>query len=357
MNRLTIKFEEFSEENIQVIIGSVFHQKGYKIDYLHFSDRSNEDGADLIVSKGKEKIAIGVKIKPDKQDTSQLLELNDRSEKRKIYVYISTPTKKFIDFMEKCKNIEYWDLTLLNNFIFENNLYFFSNLLFREHPTIRHLEMIKYFFFGLYKKCKKLDKIKLEEMDKKSITQLWRLKDFSVVINKIPQHTLYFFEKPLIKEDKELNVHFLNLFLDFLDSLEKPTENYLGTFIKFYEKNKVLVDNSIIEMRGRSHWIYLNAFDSNIDFEKMLKSIREILIDEKKELNLLKEKMKNKEDKKIIKEIEEMSKSNSVWIAIKDWIKDLQKIGYFLEESTDDILSEYLRDYTIRYNEDWEFIH
>jgi benzoyl-CoA reductase/2-hydroxyglutaryl-CoA dehydratase subunit BcrC/BadD/HgdB len=54
--------------------------------------------------------------------------------------------------------------------------------------------------------------------------------------------------------------------------------------------------------------------------------------------------------------MEEMSKSNSIWASTGFWIKQLHNAGYFLEEIADDILSEYLRDYTIRYNEDWEFI-
>ncbi len=356
MDRLTIKFTDFSEENIQTIVGAVFHKKGYKVDYLHFSDRANEDGADLIVSKGSEKIAIGLKIKPDKKDISQLLELNDRPESRKIYVYLLTPTKKFLDFMGKCKNVEFWDSSKLNNFIFENNPYFFSNLLFREHPTIKHLEVLRYLFFMIWKRCHKLNKKRVKEMDKKSITQLWRLKDFSVIMNKIPLHVRYFFEEPLKKEDKELNIHFLGLFLDFLDSLEVPSQNYLGWFMDFHKKNKNLVENSIIEMGDRSHWFMLKAFDSNPDFKEMLKSIREILIDEKKEMELLRRNVRNKNDKELIKRLEEMNKSNNIWVAIGEWMKSLHNAGYFLEEAVDDILSEYLRDYTIRYNEDWRFI-
>jgi hypothetical protein len=253
-NRLKIKFDDTKEEGIQIILGTIFHELGYNVDYLHLSDRANEDGADLIVSNKKEKIAIAVKKKPNKKDTTQLLELNDRKENRKIYVYTFTPTKKFLDFMKKCKKVEFWDLNKLNNFIFGSNSYFFSNLLFRENSTIRHLELLKYLFFRIWDKCRKMEKKKVREMNKQSITKLWRLKDFSVTVNKIPEHTRYFFDEPLKIKNKELDIHFLNLFLDFLNSLEKSTLNYLGWFLDFYKDNENLVNNSIIEMGDRSHW-------------------------------------------------------------------------------------------------------
>ncbi len=354
-DRLIIKFDDHTEEGIQIILGTVYHKLGYKVDYLHLSDRANEDGADLIVSNNKEKIAIAVKKKPDKKDTSQLLELNDRNEDKKIYVYTFTPTKKFLDFMKKCNKVEYWDLRGLNKFIFDNNLYFFSNLLFREHNTMRHLEILKYLFFRIWNKCRKMEKKKVGEMNKKSVTQLWRLKDFSVIVNKIPEHTRFFFDDPLQINDEKLNLHFLNLFLDFMNSLEQPTLSYLGWFLDFYKNNENLINNSIIEMGDRSHWFQLSYFDSNIDFDDLLKSIKESIGDEKKELELLKKKAKYKEDKEEIKRMEEMSKSNSVWSAMGFWIKQLHNAGYFLEEVADDILSEYLRDYTIRYNETLEF--
>ncbi|MBR9701840.1 restriction endonuclease [Candidatus Pacearchaeota archaeon] len=353
--KINISFRDLSEEQIQVIIGTIYHEQGFKIDYLHISDRSNEDGADLIVSKGETKIAISVKKKPATPDRPQLLDLDRRSENKKIYVYTSTPTKKFLDYMKEFPEVEFWDRDHLNGFIRMNNPYFFANLVFREHETIARLDLIKTLFFKIWSNNRNKEKQKIKEMSKSSINQLWRLKDFSVILHKIPNHTRFLFEEPLKIKDESLDDHFLNLFLGFMDSLEKDCGSFVAWFLEFYGQNEELVNNSIIEMGDRSHWYHLNAFKTNIEIEEFIKDLKEDFEDPLKQLDKLKKQAKDGRDKEYFKYIEEMAKSNNVWKAIGNQIKQLYTIGYFLEEAIDDILCEYLRDYTLRYHEDSPF--
>ena len=308
-----IDFKTFKEEEIQELIGKVYEQKA-KVNYLHLSDRANEDGADLQILEENNPIAIAVKIKPSNQDRMQLKDLSDRKENKKIYVYIITPTKKFLEDMKNYTNVEFWDNNILNDFILKNSPGLFAWLLFQESETYKIMIEMTNNFYKLKDSNEKSEKENVNEMDGKSVEQLWRLKDSSVTINKLPDYCEELFNEPPLENNEAYQSYYLNWFMEFIYSLKIELWNFDSTFKEFYTKNKELVNNSIIQRACRSHWLYLKSLNSE-DFDRI----------------------PNRE-------------YDSIWSVISIALNEINEFGRFLESFTDDILSEYLRDYTLKYN-------
>lgn len=345
--KIQIPWSKFDEEEVQYLIAMLFSSLEYHIEHLHKSDRANENGADLIVKDKTEEIAIAVKIKPDQKDRYQLIELSRRQEKRKIYVYIETPTKKFMDSMkEDGKNVEFWDAKKLNDFFLEKNLYFSSIIIFDNHKISVSLDMTKYILFQLWKKSHKLNKKPFKKLDKNSFSLLWRLKDSAVTLNKTTDITGRIFEEQINLKNKELNEHFVKIFTDFLDILESNVSSFLTYFLDFFGKNEQLIYNSIKEQASRSHWFWIASYKPLIDSATMKKELEEAIKNKK----FLEESIKKypndiKEDKILKKYEEEAAKLNDVWGAIKSTLKMLNLFGEGIEAIIDDIVSEYFNDY------------
>jgi len=345
---IKIPWQKFNEEEIQTLIAIFFHSLDYHIKELHKSDRANEKGADLVVYNDKEKIAIAIKVKPDRADCYQLIELSQRKEKRKIYVHIETPTGKFLDAMKKHgKNIEFWDTKKLTQFFIENNLYFTANIIFENHHVYEIIDTIIYFLYKLRQDCEKIKKKKFKQIDKKSFMILWRLKDMAVTLHQTNTMLLSMFEEKVHSTDLNLNKNFLSLFLNYLDALETKLNSFWHYFAFFYSKNKELVDNSIIEQYTRSHWIYLASFKPHNNLYTIKNNLEEA-IKEKKAFDNLSKNLDTEFQKKKIEEIKSQHlNTNEVWEAMHHQIHGFMIVGDGLECIIDDIIKEYFGDYFI----------
>ena len=346
INHIEIPWKKFKEEEIQTLIAMLFHSLDYHIEELHKSDRANECGADVVAKKGNESIAIAVKIKPSHKDRYQLIELSGRQENRKIYVYIETPTKKFLDSMKKNgKKIEFWDIKKLNDFFVTKNLYFTAIVVFDNHPVNDKLSVIKFLLYQSWKKSHNAKKKKIKPIDKKSFFMLWRLKDMAVTLHQTNSLIERLFETPINNKNQELNLHFLNIFLDYLDILESKIAEFLNFFVQFHIKNKELVNNSVVEQNNRSHWLWISHHQPLNNLHILKKELKEAIRDKKMYEEFTKKMDKVPEDKKIKEYEEEMAKGNDTWQAIHKKLKDLSIFGSGVEEIIDDITKEYFQDY------------
>lgn len=346
-NNIEIPWKKFREEEIQTLIAMLFHSLEYHVEELHKSDRANEGGADVVAKKGDKSIAIAIKIKPDNKDRPQLIDLSKRKEKKKIYIYIDTPTKKFLDFIKDYKNIEFLDKKKLNELFIDKNIYFTANIIFDNHPVNRELSIIQYILDQQWKKSLKSKKRKIKQLDKKSFFMLWRLKDMAVTLHQTNRLIERLFETPINNKDVELSSHFLNIFLDYLDILRSKISEFLTFFIQFYTKNKELVDNSIIEQNDRSHWLWISHHQPLNNLYTLKKELKDAIKDKKLYEDLVKELNDPNEDKEIKKYEEEIAKGNDIWQAIHKKLKDLSIFGSGVEEIIDDIVKEYFQDYDI----------
>ncbi len=344
MKSFSLNWEKYSEEEIHFLIKVLFSSLGYNIKDLHKSDRANEDGADILVEKEKERIAIAVKVKPGGNDRPQVIELSKRKELKKIYIYSKTPTTKFREFMKEFDGkIDFWDYQKLNNFFKNQNPYLMANLLFEESDVHLSLDQIKFLLFTIKNQIKKNEKEKIKEMDKDSLLILWRLKDISVTIHKTNKLIFPFLLEPMNFKDKNLDQHFLNLFLDYLERLDNECNLFIKYFIKFYEKNKKLVENSFVESFVRSHWIWIANFKPINDVNSM-KSILKKSIEDKELLEKLEKELPEKKDSEKERYWADAAKSNSIWKAMEKQVGDLYMMGMAIEYVVDDIMNEYLGD-------------
>ena len=92
MKKMNINWNVYTEEQIHLIICLFYQSLEYHVRNLHESDRSHEKGADIVIEKGEESIAIAVKIKPVKTDRDQVIDLSNRLEKKKVHLQ---PTCRF----------------------------------------------------------------------------------------------------------------------------------------------------------------------------------------------------------------------------------------------------------------------
>ncbi len=342
--RIEIDWNQFDEPQIQTLIAILFHSLGYAVDNLHESDRARADGADLIVKTKAESIAIAVKIKPDNKDRLQLSDLSRRKEKKKVYVYIKTPTGKFRESMNDYEEtVEFWNENKLNEFFVNRNLGFTSNIVFDSHEISSTIREARRILFGLRNKCLKLRKKETEKLDWQSLMFLWRLKDIAVSLHKPNENVIALLEKPVKIKNRRLNEHFVKIFLEYLDILNSTLKSFVHYFRQFYEKNTNLVHNSIIAEIGRSQWLHLLQYQTDNSLLSLQKELKEAIKNDK----LLKELRNKFPDKEEEKYLRERAKNNDVWLVMESRVRNLMIFGCGIEEIIDDIFKEYAQEYLV----------
>lgn len=80
------------EPHLQDILSEVYKNRGWEVKNMHRIDPKSEEGADLEIRKGTEKILVAVKYKPNKKDIDQLKTLWLRKAEAKLVYAYSTPS-------------------------------------------------------------------------------------------------------------------------------------------------------------------------------------------------------------------------------------------------------------------------
>jgi hypothetical protein len=340
--KIEINWDNFNEPEIQELIAILFHSIGYDPENLHKADPSREEGADLVLRKRNRSIALAVKIKPTNRDRQQLSDLSKRGEDKKIYVYIRTPSGKFRDSMREYERIvDFWNREKLNNFFVTKNLGFTVSLIFDDNDLSQTSRQAQKTLFGLLEKCRKLKKGAPALLDSQSFKLLFRLKDNGVSLYKTNENVITLLEKPINFKNRELNEHFFKLFLEYLDILNTRLKSFLNYFDRFYAKNEDLVNNSIIENDGRSHWLWLLQYRPDNSLPALKNELREAI----KNDEVLKKLKKMSPDKELENSWKESAKNNDVWAVMESRVRRLMIFGAGIEAIVDDIVDEYARYY------------
>ena len=107
-----IQWNRYSQEEIHEIVRIYYESLGCTVYNIHAADRRGEKGADLVVTYplGGNTLAIAVEKKPEHGNIIQLHELAERTENKKVYLYIEEPSASFREkepkFVEK---IDFWN--------------------------------------------------------------------------------------------------------------------------------------------------------------------------------------------------------------------------------------------------------
>lgn len=340
---MNINWERYTEEEIHTIICLLYQGLDYHVRNLHKADRANENGADIVVEKNAEKIAIAVKIKPSKADRDQVIDLSKRTEEKKIYIYIKTPTDKFQKFIpEFNEKIEFWDAKKLNDFFREKRPYFMANLIFDTSEIYHELEGLKFLLFFLREKCSKLKKEPVKKLSKNDFLVLWRLKDVAVTLYKTNKTMYPLLSTPMNFKNNKFNEHFLEIFLDYLEIMYTNFNLFSKHFIEFYQNNKSLVHNGIIRGITTSHWYWITGFKLTTNIGDLKESLKKAMDDQETIEKLKKDFPDEKRDKRLEKEWLIESRGNDVWKAMEYQVTKLKLFGNALEIIIDDIMGEYL---------------
>jgi len=341
--KLEIDWSQFDEPQIQTLIAILFRNIGYSIQNWHKADRSREAGADLVLSKSKDKIALAVKIKPKTSDRQQLSDLSKRQENRKIYVHIQTPSRIFHDSMDEYEGkVEFWDGQKLNEFFVKKDLAFAASLIFDNHKISNSIGEIRSKLLEIRAKCIGLKKKAVNSMDRSSILLLFRLKDDAVSLHKTNKNVITLFEKPINIKNQKLNEHFLKICMEHLDIMDSVLYSFSYYFDKFYTQNQDLVHNSMQDHIGKSAWLWLSQYRTKNTLVSLKKELKEA-IEDGNLINKLQNTLVNHEEEKYWNE---MSKNNDVWSAMSARVKQLTLFGSGVEAIIDDIIDEYAMSLT-----------
>lgn len=347
MQKMNINWSIYTEEQIHLILCLFYQSLEYHIKNLHEADRSHEKGADIVVEKDGENIALAVKLKPTKADRDQVIDLANRSEKKKVYIYINTPTDSFNDFVKEYGNkIEFWDAKKLNDVFREKHPYFMANIIFDNSDIHFELEKLKFLLFYLREICVKLKKSPMKKLDRESFSKLWRLKDTAVALHKTNEAIFPMLRTPLNFKDEKFNEHFIEIFMDYMERQYQDFNLFTKHFLEFYEDNKSLVHNGIIRGITTSHWFWIGGFKIMGDIDSLKASLKKALEDQETIEKLKKDFPNEERDKHLEKELEIEARGNDVWKSMEYQVTKLELFGNALEIIIDDIMGEYL-DYDI----------
>ncbi len=344
---LEIPWKTFSEEEIHLILEVFFKCQGYRVYNQHRIQRSVEKGADLILSNPKKvKTAVAAKIRPEKKDIYQMIELSRRKEKRKIYIYCDDPTQDFVQEMSKYKKtIDFWNSKKLTQAFFKETPFYASNLVINNINLMKTLTDIRDIFFMIHtfatkSQRKKKRSIKFKKLSRDSLYLLWRLKDFSVMFHRINKSLqLSFFEKDSMRKiSKKTELDMLENYVDLLEDMESSARGFKEFLEEFWIKNKDFLNFVVNETKTRSNWLHLFAFDT-ISPGNIKRQHKEGKKQEKiqKNFDKLMKKLKIKSEKtesRIIDCLEENSRLlNDFGWAIESTIDDFLSYGFYRKMS------------------------
>ena len=350
-----IPWKKYSEEEIQEIVAYLFSCRGYEVYNLHKVDRRGEKGADLECSKTGEtsKVLIAIKKKPRKKDIHQLEELARREAEVKIYIYVEEPSASFKRFMNRIKNVSFWDSRKLTREIFNVNTRFYLFLII-ENYIKKSIYNIILSFCKIYVD---IDRGEIEvkapmKADIQMLNLLWNAKDRSASLHKSLRTLQEFFENiDLSNIDGETKKSIINGFLRSLFALHynslKPLELLLREFLNKYTNNFV---QYCVQTKGGSNWRFF--------FNCMPQLLPGYIID-----SFEKAKQKYVEIKAILKdEKNNFSVKNNLSETLGDISRVLANEAYWLEETVDDLLSialfgkwNVMREKTPEWLEFWEY--
>lgn len=264
-----IRWNKYSEEEIQVIMSHLFKSRGYTVRRQHIVDRSKEKGADLIASKTAEaeKIAIQVKKKPSSKDITQLRQLARRPEKIKKYVYVEEPSTEFLNEMEAhSKKIDFWNGEKLIKEILDADPYLALFLLISDTQSARYLSRIQMTLMSYYNrtKGKSLDDIELPNPTEELLKLLWQAKDRACSLGKGLLFVGNIFDQTdresSALETKDLDYtagSFARLIQDLYIQEVRALHDFFMEMSARYEE---YIEYACIERRPGTEWMYIMTF-------------------------------------------------------------------------------------------------
>lgn len=264
-----VRWNKYSEEEIQIIISHLFKSLGYTVRPQHLVNRSREKGADLIASKTAEaeKIAIQVKKKPSSKDITQLRQLAKRPEKIKKYVYVEEPSTGFLNEIgTHSKKIDFWNGEKLIKEILDSDPYLALLLLISDTQSARYLSRVQLILMDYYNrtKGKSLDDIRLPNPTEELFQLLWQAKDRACSLGKGILFVGNIFDQTdresSALETRDLNYTAGSFARLIQDMYIQEVRALYDFFIEVRDRYGEYLEYACIERRPGTEWMYVMTF-------------------------------------------------------------------------------------------------
>lgn len=131
--------KSIEEPNLQDLLSEVYNNKGFQVKNMHQVDPSHENGADLEIGRGTEKILVAVKRNPKKSDIDQLRRLwHRKGEASLVYAYSGDSTRAFANEESELSNdIIFLHGKLLHDFLISGESLNYLLRIFEFHPLVK----------------------------------------------------------------------------------------------------------------------------------------------------------------------------------------------------------------------------
>ena len=162
----------------------------------HKDDRRNENGADLSCIENGGTVILQAKKKPGKKDIEQLETFSKSVADKRIYVYVSQPTKPFTKRMtELAGAVDFWDFEKLGKYLITNHSQLYVRFLFLDCNLTKDIEnsLIKIFSSA---------NITPLPLDLLTLNDWWELKDRSVKLHSDVEFVEAYWKDKLLVQDR-----------------------------------------------------------------------------------------------------------------------------------------------------------
>jgi len=243
-----------NEPDLHKYIISAYTSKGYECTNFHESGAAVENGVDILAQNDQEQIAFCIKIKPTKEDITQLNKFVNSHFKRKYYVYIEDPTRPFHDELLKHPEIEILNSICLDRLFKTEQVieylksYFYSHEIFREFEKILVL-------------CHSVKEGVPQKVNLSKLGIIWEWKDRAVSFNKIA-NTLYklnddHFKSVYEDKDGEIFLKLINDLENVMGYLRESLERLRIQMEELKKKYPGVLSYFWLVCKGRSNWFEL----------------------------------------------------------------------------------------------------
>ena len=268
--RYDIPWKEYTEKEVQGILFQYFISVGYKVDWFHLEDKTEEKKAacDLLCKKSQETVGIAVKKHPRAEDIDQVRRLARKKYSKRVYVYIRTPTPSFRKVAEGYhEKVEFWNpehiermlegnevgLAILHDILYSN-----SNLL---DNMIRFVQDLK---IQVRARDKNL------EPQAKPLKELWRLKDEIVFLHTSDTLLLGILEDKWIEKEITEKALFA-LYLHTLKLYGSALGSFRQTWKVLLVKNAAILQKVYNRYAHTSPWKNLWAYQDSCEDDLLSK--------------------------------------------------------------------------------------
>jgi hypothetical protein len=261
---LTDVWENLTEDDVIDSIEEAYSNTGCEfIQNLHKYDRRHEGGVDLICLRAGETTYIQVKIRPRQKDIKQLEAFSRTASDKKIYVYVSQPSRPFKDHMDRLEGrIDFWNAGKLHDFLISNRSQLYIRYIFLDSQLLRDL-------YGILVKVFSYSKVEPAPLDTLTLRDWWDLKDRAVKLHASLEHLHQDWKDEILSQDSHdpqvLKNMLEKMLLSFSIISSNCSKDLLDLVTKVGKRRPDVLSCYVAEVLQSSSWIGMGSLKDKVE--------------------------------------------------------------------------------------------